>query len=65
MHQEQSQAWRALMVPDWRLGGLGHLWYQILHHESILYAITELYADFQLPNMIRSSSSIWLYLEDI
>ena len=39
------------MVPDWSFGGLDYLWYQILHHESILYVILELYANFQLPSL--------------
>ena len=52
------------MVTDWSFGGLDHLWYQILHHESTLYVILDLYAAFQLPNVIRSASSIWSYLED-
>ena len=41
------------MVPDWGFGGMDHPWYQILHHESKLYIIIELYADFQLPSMIK------------
>ena len=53
------------MVPDWIFGGLGHLWYQILHRESKLYVILELYANFQLPSVIRSESRIWSYLEDV
>ena len=46
-------------------GGLDHLWYQILHHESTLYVIREFYANFQLPSMIKSTSRIQSYLEDV
>ena len=42
------------MVPDLSFGGLGYLWYQILHNESIF--ILELYTDLQLPSVIRSVS---------
>ena len=41
-----------IMVPDWKLGGWGHSW----HHGLSLYAILELYAEFQLYSMIRSAS---------
>ena len=53
------------MVPDWSFGELGHLWYQILHNESTLCVILELYANLQHPSMIRSASRAWSYLEDI
>ena len=52
------------MVPDWRFRGLGHLWYHFFHSKSTLYAILELYVDFQLPSVIRSASRILSYLED-
>ena len=48
------------MVPEWGLGGLGHLLYQILHHESRLYVILELYAD-----MIRSAPRTLLHFEEV
>ena len=48
MYQEHSHTWRMLMVPDWCLGELNHLWYHIFNHESNLYVILELYANFQL-----------------
>ena len=32
--QEHSHTWRALLVPDWRSGGLSNLWCQIWHHGS-------------------------------
>ena len=53
------------MIPNWSFGGLGHIWYQFLHHKSTLYVILELYADFQLPSVIKSASRIRSYLEDI
>ena len=53
------------MVPEWSFIGLDHLWYQNLHHESTLYVIIELFADFQLPSVIRCASRNWSYLEDI
>ena len=28
-HTRQGHTWRTLMVPDWRLRGLGHLWHVI------------------------------------
>ena len=43
------------MVPDLSFGGLDHLQYQILHHESTLYVIPELYADFHLPSVIKNA----------
>ena len=45
-----NHTWRTLMVPDCRLGGLGHPW----HHESLLYVILDLFAIFQLSSIIRS-----------
>ena len=65
MHQEHSHTWLMLMVPDCGFGVLDHLRYQILHHESTLYVILELYADFQLPSVIKRASIIGSYLEDI
>ena len=65
VHQEHTHTWRMLMVPDWSFGGLGHLWYQILHHKSTLYVILELYTDFQLHSMIRSVSRTPSYLEEV
>ena len=65
VHQEHSHTKRILMVPDWSFGGLDHLWYQMLHHESTLSVILQFYADFQLHNMIKSASRIWSYLEDV
>ena len=53
------------MVPDWSFGGLNHLWYQILHQESTLNVILELYADFQFPSTIKTALRIWSYLEDV
>ena len=52
------------MVPDWGFGGLGHIWYKILHHKSTLCVILELYANCQLPNMNKSVSRSQSYLED-
>ena len=57
--------WRMLMDPDWSFQGFGRLSYQILHPESTFYVILELHKDVQLPNTIRSASSIRSYLEDI
>ena len=64
-HQENSQTWSTLMVPDWSFGGSDHLYYQILHHESTLYVILELYANFQLPGINRSMSRKHSYLDDV
>ena len=44
--------WRMLRVPDWRLGGSGHLW----HHGSSWYVILDLCAKFQLSSMNMSVS---------
>ena len=41
------------MVPDWNFRGLDHLCYQILHLESTLCVILELYANFQPPSIIK------------
>ena len=53
------------MVPDRSFGGLDHLWYKMLHHESTLYVILELYADLQPHSVIKSQSRIRSYLGDI
>ena len=53
------------MVPDLSFDGLGHFLYQILYHISTMYVILVLYANFQLPSMIRSASGKQLYLEDV
>ena len=42
------------MVPDWSFGGFG-----------MSYVIIELYADFQLPILIKSASRTQSYLENI
>ena len=53
------------MVPDWSFGGLGHLWYQMLHNKSTFYVIFEFYTNFQLPRMIKSASKTHSYMEDV
>ena len=50
------------MVPDLGFGGMDHLCFQMLQHKSTLYVI---FADFQLPCVIGSTSRIWSYLEDV
>ena len=46
MHQEFSNTWRTLKVPDWSFGGLDLNWYKIGHNGSQLYVILELYPNF-------------------
>ena len=53
------------MAPDWIIGGLGHLWYQLLHNKSILHVILEFYTNFQVPSMIKSAPRTKSCLEDI
>ena len=50
------------MDPYWSFGGFDH---HFLHQEWTLYAILELYADFPLPKVIKSTLRILLYLEDL
>ena len=57
--------WRMLMVPDWGLGGWGHLWC----YKSSWSEVIDLCAKFQLSSMIRSVSRTTCprspYLEDV
>jgi len=48
----QSHTWKTLNVPDWSLGGWGHLW----HQGSLWYVILKLCAKFKLSSMIWSMS---------
>ena len=65
VHSEHSHTWRTLVIPDWSFGGLDCLQYQTCHHESTFYVILELYANFQLLSVIKSTSRIQSCWEDI